>query len=357
MNITFLIGNGLDVGLGMKSRFKDFFPIYKEKSAKKPKKIRQLSEEIDADYETWADFETALGEYTMKFNAETKQDFLDQVKDFQNEFIEHLQIQEEGLDYNKQDLAGFMINALMEYYSSENLPPESNKRVKSIHDLYNYDEHTYNFVNFNYTYSLEKCLNTIPQKIVCKRKYGNGERVDRIGEIVHVHGRRDLYPLIGVNDVSQIANEELAKDATFIRRIVKPTLNRSIHQENDENATTLINQSQIICVYGMSLGKTDKKWWDLLMKWLKGSDYRQLVIFDYDEKYTTSSPYAWMDKEDSILDKLNEYNADPKIKIDSLCSRIHIAVHKNIFQIDLRPQQQNLFELCESMGVSVKEEG
>lgn len=28
MNITFLIGNGFDVGMGMKSRFSDFFPKY-----------------------------------------------------------------------------------------------------------------------------------------------------------------------------------------------------------------------------------------------------------------------------------------------------------------------------------------
>ena len=28
VKITFLIGNGFDVGVGMNSRFKDFFPIY-----------------------------------------------------------------------------------------------------------------------------------------------------------------------------------------------------------------------------------------------------------------------------------------------------------------------------------------
>ena len=28
MNITFLIGNGFDIGLGMLSRFTDYFPVY-----------------------------------------------------------------------------------------------------------------------------------------------------------------------------------------------------------------------------------------------------------------------------------------------------------------------------------------
>ena len=351
MNITFLIGNGFDVGLGMKSRFKDFFPIYREHSTKKSEKIKQLSKEIDADYKTWADFETALGEYTLKFTMDTKQDFVDQVKDFENEFIEYLKIQEEILNYEKQDLPGFMINGLRTYYSKENLAPESSKIVKGIHTSYEYDEYTYNFVNFNYTYALEKCLSKIPQQIVCNRKFRSSDRVDKIGQVVHVHGKRDLYPLIGVNDISQIANEELAKDEAFTRRIVKPTLNRLIRQGNDANATAIINQSNIICIYGMSLGRTDKKWWELLIKWLKGNTNRQLIIFDYDENYMTNTPFAWMDKEEYIFDKLKEYNADPKMKIDSLRSQIHIAVHKNIFQIDLTPAQQSLFELYESISV------
>lgn len=351
MNITFLIGNGFDVGLGMKSRFKDFFPIYKEKSANKPEKIRKLSEEIDADYETWADFEAALGEYTSKFNVETKQDFLAQVRDFEEEFIEYLKRQEEILDYKKQDIAGFMKNALVEYCSTENLALESSQNIKSIHSLYNYDGHTYNFVNFNYTYSLEKCLQTIPQRIICKRTYGGAEKVDKVGQIVHVHGKHNLYPLIGVNDVNQIANKELAKDEAFTRRILKPALNRFLRQGNDARATDLINQSTIICIYGMSLGKTDKKWWELLIKWLNGDRHRQLVIFDYDEKYTTSTQFAWLEKEESILAKLNEYNAEPKLEIEALRPRIHIAVHKNIFAIDL-VSLQLLYD-----SVSVKEEG
>ena len=51
MNITFLIGNGFDVGLGMKSRFKDFFPIYKEKSQNKEPRIKYLSDSIEGNYD------------------------------------------------------------------------------------------------------------------------------------------------------------------------------------------------------------------------------------------------------------------------------------------------------------------
>ena len=113
MNITFLIGNGFDVGLGMKSRFKDFFPIYKEKSQNKEPRIKQLSDNIEGNYDTWADFENALGEYTLKFTQENKQNFIDQIKDFETEFIAYLKWQESTLSFKDTDrIANIVLEAL-----------------------------------------------------------------------------------------------------------------------------------------------------------------------------------------------------------------------------------------------------
>ena len=71
---------------------------YKEKSKNKEARIKQLSDSIDSNYDTWANFEKALGEYTLQFNSENKQDFIDQAKDFQLEFIAYLKEQEAGLN-------------------------------------------------------------------------------------------------------------------------------------------------------------------------------------------------------------------------------------------------------------------
>ena len=100
MNVTFLIGNGFDIGMGLNSRFKDFFPIYQIKSNNKPDRIKMLSHAIEGDYETWADFETALGKYTLEFTSETKQDFIDQLRDFENDFMEYLESQEAMLSFD-----------------------------------------------------------------------------------------------------------------------------------------------------------------------------------------------------------------------------------------------------------------
>lgn len=42
MNITFFIGNGFDVGMGLHSKFSDYFPRYIEESANKNKIIRRF---------------------------------------------------------------------------------------------------------------------------------------------------------------------------------------------------------------------------------------------------------------------------------------------------------------------------
>lgn len=336
MNITFLIGNGFDVGIGMKSRFKNFFPIYQEQSKNKPERIKQLSDEIGTDHDTWADFEAELGRYTIKFNKDTKQDFIDQVKDFEKDFIAYLQAEENSLKFDEgKDIESIILKALLKFYSDAILAPESRDAINAVFAANGSDNHNYNFVNFNYTYALEKCLEKVPQKVVCKRKFGSSDRSDKIGIIVHVHGKCDLYPIIGVNDTSQIANKELAEDKSFSRYFVKPSLNTLLRQGNDIDATTLISKSKIICVYGMALGETDKKWWQLLIKWLSGEPSRQLVIFDYDEKYTTSTQFAWLEKEDSIIAKLGDYNSNSGINIEDLRTRIHIAIHKNIFAMDI----------------------
>ena len=80
----------------------------------------------------------------------------------------------------------------------------------------------------------------------------------------------------------------------------------------------------------------DKLWWGRVLTWLNGASERQLVIFDYDPDFVTASQFDWIDKEDAIIDRLAPYASDSKIDVEKLRPRIHIAVHKNIFEMNLR---------------------
>ncbi|MBQ9145464.1 MAG: hypothetical protein IJX70_03260 [Clostridia bacterium] len=338
MNITFLIGNGFDVGMGLKSKFSDYFPIYIKESEKKDISIKALADDIDTNRAEWSYFEKKLGEYTEKFTPKNQNDFFAQLRDFELGFIYYLTLEQGKLEYNETNIKEEFTKALRTYYGISNLADESVRRIKALYAIYDKSEHIYNFINFNYTNVLDRCIWCITDGKVAERRIGTTLYVDKIGKVENVHGFIGALPLMGLNDESQIKNKELANDIKFRKRIIKPLLNAVNRTNNDTRATQLINNSQIICIYGMSLGETDKKWWQLLLKWIANDGNRQLIIFDYDENYTESSQFDWINKQDSILDLLANYAKEP-INIESISSRIHIAVHKNIFAFNLRKQE------------------
>ena len=208
MKVTFLIGNGFDIGIGMRSKFSDYFPVYISQSKNKKISLKGLADHIAQNEDNWSYFERQLGHYTNEFILETQKIFVDQVKDFEKGFMVYLKGQEKKLSFeNNQMIAHRMIDALLTFYSDNNLPRQSVQDISKIYSILSKENITYNFINFNYTSVLKKCLDTIPQKIVCKRKISNNEYVDKIGQIVYVHGYSDKYPIMGVNDDSYRNNE------------------------------------------------------------------------------------------------------------------------------------------------------
>lgn len=106
-----------------------------------------------------------------------------------------------------------------------------------------------------------------------------------IGELVHVHGYTDKDLIMGVNDASEIENETFSQDETVLNELVKPRQNEIIKMNYDYRATQIINRSRIICVYGMSIGETDQKWWKLIMQWLQRDINNHLIVLRHRHQY------------------------------------------------------------------------
>ena len=333
MNITFLIGNGFDIGMGLKSQFRDFFPIYVEQSKSKPEEIRMLSERINGDFETWADFEARMGDYTAEFSGESKGLYIKQIRDFEMEFMKYLIAEEEKLLLDADEVMERIEDGLRNFYKRTNLRNQSSDTISIVRIKHASEEHKYHFLTFNYTSVLEECLQASGRSVVMEHAYNGYKRIDKVGEVVHIHGSSDNGPIMGVNDTSQIANAELAKDEKFVRYLVKPTLNSLHRTDHDAEGARLIADSHIICIYGMSLGATDRCWWERILQWLNDEEERQLVIFDHDPGFSERTQFDWPDKEDAMMEKLARYVPDPKMDIEELRPRIHIAVNKDIFQL------------------------
>ena len=319
----------------MKSSFKDFFPIYKESFKKDGKPYNMLAQSINDDENKWSYFEKQLGVFTGEFTLETADSFVEQIRHFELRFTEYLVSQELKLDFSdRKRINKMMLSALKNFYSSSKLPTESAYSINSVFNKFSFENHLYHFINFNYTGCLSKCLSTIEDGVVGTRQTDRGKKYDKIGQIIHVHGYLQNNPIMGLNDIDQIENPDLRGSKAFTKGIVKPLQNKAIRMGYDRTATDLINSSTIICIYGMSLGETDKKWWITIINWLQKDTNRHLIIFDYDEHFNRSSQFDWISKEDKVIEKLNSFYNDNEA-IEHVRERIHLAVHKNIFSLNL----------------------
>lgn len=342
MQITFLIGNGFDIGLGMKSRFSDFFPVYIRQAEGKEKTLKDFAEEIDEHRAEWSYFEEQLGKYSPKFTMDNKDVMREQVTDFSVQFTQYLSEEEKKLNFDDDKITSIMAKALVNFYSLNNLAKGSHEAVTETMKKNPSHSRIYNFLSFNYTECLEKCLAHFSERIVQQRNVAGIEVKDCIGEILHIHGKVNECPIMGVNDKSQIENESLAEDEEFKSLFVKPEANFELKTQAERDGKQIIDNSDIICVYGMSLGKTDKLWWEKLVEWLNKDAKHQLVIFLYDDECSTRTQFGIINSGRQMLNTLREYSEYQADTFDKLRHRIHFAINKNIFEMPLRiPEKKN----------------
>lgn len=322
MNVTFLIGNGFDLGIGLKTAYSDFYNIYCKSDSNDSLAVKKFKSEIQDNYENWSDFEVALGEYATK--VESDEDYLEVFEDFVEKFSDYLKREEENFDPSKNALiVKTMKDALTSYYNIR--PSDKEALVKAIDG----NRVVFNFVSFNYTMCLNDCL------AILKHQSGYDSDIKGIvQEIIHVHGFTEHDMIMGVNDASQIKSQALAENEDIVEELVKPLQNQIIRMNFDSNATRLIRNSHIICVYGMSIGATDKKWWKMIMDWLQESTSHHLIVLQH--RVGTRFTFRWNRLVKEIRSNLFSYGNVPDEKQKALENRIHIDVNHDIFAMDLR---------------------
>lgn len=69
MNILFIIGNGFDLNLGLKTGYQDFYEYYiKQKSSSDV--VKRLKEHLEKErFKIWSDMELGMGAYTAYVNS------------------------------------------------------------------------------------------------------------------------------------------------------------------------------------------------------------------------------------------------------------------------------------------------
>lgn len=324
MDVTFLIGNGFDLGIGLRTSYKSFYDVYCATDDGPDGPIKDFKKSISKDYDTWADFESAFGEYAFKV-AEPN-DYLQAFEDFVVSFSEYLKKEEKNFDSSKLDaIINGMKRGLTSYYK---IKPNDRACIEA---LINANPVRFNFISFNYTKCLDDCVTTLKKRSDCHQLI-QGD----IETVVHVHGYIDDGMVMGVNDISQIENEAFKKNPQVTEEILKPLQNQIYGMNFDTDTTKIINRSAIICVYGMSLGETDAKWWKLLIHWLQENSNHHLILLLHQEKI--SYTFQWKHFVNSTRNLLFAYSDITKEKQKLLEKQIHIDTDHDIFAMDLRKE-------------------
>lgn len=353
MNITFLIGNGFDLGLGLETQYKQFYKEY-TRTKSESGNILKFKTEIAQNIEQWSDFEVALGKHC---NGKQKEEVLSQFENFVEAFIKYLTIQEARIvDINQEEIAETFLKAMKTFYNVRTADKEA---IETLFANNAHTQHKYKFISFNYT----KCVDLFVasySKIVKEKQlshtYQGTTKVSSVDKnVIHVHGYTQENMIMGVNDISQIDNEEFRKDEEIVEEIVKPRANINAKMNYDVMATNAIKESQLICIYGMSIGETDKKWWELIINWLHESANRRLLILKHDRDVEKGVLHKYSRAERDLVKKFLAFSTLNDGAKQILKKRIHVEFNHDVFSLKLvKDEPQKTIKKEETITITKK---
>lgn len=289
MNITFLIGNGFDINLGLKTQYKDFYPYYLEKNQENDDLI--LNAIRNNSYELWADLETALGNMLSEISEDQIDHFLDDKERIEGFLLDYLTLQNKRFRISdssslNKELANKIAVFYKEFQAKWRIEYESFLREVT-------EEILFNFISFNYTSTLDKIINSFTESnsnLSLGTHVGQNTRYnDRFGKIIHIHGDLNKGIILGLNDQNQINNDQLKNNQQLNDYMIKTRINEQYGALNQENAVKLIQNSRYVCVYGMSIGDTDNIWWVTIIDWLLKDPANRLVLYTHSDSQIQKS--------------------------------------------------------------------
>lgn len=340
LNITFLIGNGFDISLGIQSSYAKFYEWYCDKpsivghiTAFRKNIKDDVNSNVPDEDKTWADFEVGLGKYTTNFDKKTVEQYLSCLEDAQENIVEYLNEQKSKLDLNsftEESYSSFKksISNFWEEVADLEKPDINN----SINEIRN-ENRIISFLTFNYTDTLEQILERFPDDSIETWRYGGSTYSYRMNrDVIHLHGTTEHFPVLGVNDDNQIEKKELLDTPQFREFLLKPENVRALGEVWHQKAETQLAQSRFVCVLGSSLGKTDAKWWIKLVDWLRKDPNRHIILYWFEKNISNNiSSIRRLRCKNQAKELLLSYsNILPK-EAESLKNRIHVVINTQKF--------------------------
>lgn len=273
MNITFMIGNGFDLNLKLNTRYSHFYTYYIKSD---PKDL--LSKSIREDFEKWSDLEIGLGEFLKDIDESQIEELLDSKSTLERMLSEYLFSESQRISIKDTKALGEEFQKkILNFFSDFNaLDKEHYHRIISTTK----DNINYYFITFNYTNVLDRIVsiankNCIPFGFHKANDIGYN---DTIMTPHHIHGKLSEDLILGLDNNEQILNDKLKVNPKLTNYIIKSAVNSALGERKIETAKAIIDNSKYICLFGLSIGDTDRMWWSYIIEWLKRGSDNRLVL-------------------------------------------------------------------------------
>lgn len=318
--VTFIIGNGFDLSLGLKTSYRDFYEYIKSLNLHPNNRIYKAIHEAP---QTWSDFEVALGQYTHYIDKSLDGDRKNESIDFHEELEE---LRDDLADYlakeekRAKDMSDLPLFTETGYF--EELPIGQANTISRVVSQMQVSMH---FISLNYTETLKNTLTRYRSELLPRISLGFPH---------NIHGTLQDNLTLGVSDETQLSSTMSGAERDDL---IKPTLIYSMNDSRIETLRKMIESSSVIVLFGTSIGETDKYIWELVNNWLGNGIGRYLIIHKHDDAYTDSvkrSSRRQKQFNSSVQDKILRYSGLDGDGITELKKRIFVVHNtKNLFNV------------------------
>lgn len=233
MRITFLVGNGFDLNCGLHTQYSDFYKYFIEKHPK-----NTIACEIADNPENWADLELSIGKYIEKVSEENRETFLSDLAELEEELRDYLQGENERVVIGNE-IAGEFHDKIVCFF--DGMRPTDKADIEDLRNSTTSSFH-YSFVTFNYTDVLDQIVEQVKKSGPFDKRTVNGRTIlDDLEPVLHVHGTLSDALVLGLNDESQICNDQLKDDLTLQEIIVKPKVNDLLGESRTDKVKHFID--------------------------------------------------------------------------------------------------------------------
>lgn len=329
MNITYIIGNGFDINLGLRTGYKDFYEWYVDQpSENDPDVVKNFKNEINSclnntTERNWSDLELALGKYSAQVSSDQfpilYMNIASGLKDYLNREYRRF---DKSL-YDDKKLRACLEDPVSDYFG------DARKYILNAFAFSQAADTEINILSFNYTSSLEDLLGKTDG---WRKQDGTFVKLKPIAHIHHSLSEGNI--VFGVNDEQQIVNTEYAKRPGIYDLFIKPQANNVLGGYTHYAAEYIIRDTNLFVLYGVSLGDTDRKWWNLIGKRLASSEDVRMIWFVHDKP--ENQEFASFLYKQEECKKIKEFKAKtllPQESLNNVDKKIYVTLTNKMFNI------------------------